>query len=398
MDLQEILKPYDSLIPRLEGDLCVSPPLKRFPGKPFDERAGYSLSLDLRNFTETPLHRAAAKNDRKRTIRLWELGWPLSQSDVNGNSPLDIMKASNNTGLRNLEEDVKGMLEAARRGNIEDIKISFRKGLTPFMPNALGRFAIHEAIESRSISMVNFLLEFDSQRHLQLWDKSSRQYPLHTAAKIGFGPALERILDGGVDVNMRRQPGHTPLFLAAENCQTDAVRILLRRGAQVLVAEVEYNPSSGHDGTPLYAVLADGKGIEDVYQTVKLLVESQDGHKCVNLAGMFQQTPAVLAARRGYKTSLILLLEHGASVNAGEALGRTLLHWLAEHGWHDILQQHVDEFSLDQFEARYNGRTPLEIAQEKGHSEFAELLRSRLPSGRVSKWTRNIRRAFHFSS
>ena len=108
MDLHETLKPYDSSIPDSEEDLCIRPPFEKGPAGIHDQRP------KIQDKTEPPLRRAAKKDNRKRTIRLWELRWPLSLPDINGETPLDIMKRSENTEIRTLEDDVKLMVKAAR--------------------------------------------------------------------------------------------------------------------------------------------------------------------------------------------------------------------------------------------------------------------------------------------
>ena len=128
MDLYETLKPYDRFIPDLGGDLCVRPPVKDGPRASRNHEVPYNLRPEIPEYTETPLHRAAKKNNRLRTIRLWELGWPLSLLDPNEETPRDIMKKSDHIELRALEDDVILMLEAARTGNIGELRKLFSRG------------------------------------------------------------------------------------------------------------------------------------------------------------------------------------------------------------------------------------------------------------------------------
>ena len=376
MDLDEALKPDDGLIPRLGKDLCVRPPFKNHLEHDF------SHLPDIEDFTETPLHRAAQKNDRKRTIRLWELGWPLSLKDLDGKTPLEIMKASEEPELNELEDNVTQMLEAAKAGNIEKVKESFETGLSEFMPNSNGTFALHEAINLRNIDMVNYLLEHRAKEQIELWDRSKQEYPLHKAARIGFVKALERMLKEKTDVNIRREEGLTPLYFAAEKHQLEAVRILLKHGAQVLVPELE---TLRMLWTPLHAAIHTIRSTidTDLDEIVELLLQANDGHKCVNRKDALQ-TPALLSAFHGRKGCLRLLLQHGASINTATPDGMNLLHCIAKHGWHDILQEYIDQFSLEQLQARWARVTPFEVAYEYGHKDIARLLKARLPTSRTS--------------
>ena len=115
MDLYETLKPYDGSIPNLERDLCVPPPFGDGKILFYSHREFYNAQPEIPEYTETPFHRAARKENRTRTIRLWELGWPLSLKDPNEAT------MSDNIALRELEKDVTSMLEAAKIGNIEEI-------------------------------------------------------------------------------------------------------------------------------------------------------------------------------------------------------------------------------------------------------------------------------------
>ena len=79
--------------------------------------------------------------------------------DINGDTPLEIMKRSNVLELRTLEKDVTAMLANARNGNTPGIKQQFEKGLTSIMVDIEGQSALHEAITSSQCDMVDFLLE-----------------------------------------------------------------------------------------------------------------------------------------------------------------------------------------------------------------------------------------------
>ena len=56
------------------------------------------------------------------------------------------------------------------------------------------------------------------------------KFPLHAAARTGDVDAMTLILDGGAEVDAKKD-GTTPLIVACEHGHVDAVRILLERGA-----------------------------------------------------------------------------------------------------------------------------------------------------------------------
>lgn len=373
MDLYETLKPYDKSIPDLVGDLCVRPPFRDWPRTIYSGQEFQGLRPEIEEDTETPLHRAAKKNNRTRTIRLWELGWPLSLPDPNGETPRDIMKRSNNIELRELDKDVMQMLGAARTGSTGEIRKLFNTGLSPLMVNANGRSALYEAITSFQIDVVDCLLESKVKQQLMLWDRATLQLPLHTAAKVGFVKALEQILKYYADVNVSKDGYSTALWHAASGCHPDAVEILLDSKARVLPSKLL---DSNSVETPFHAVIQRGDRAE-VCDIVNLLFGADDGHECLERKNVWGETPLFLAVINGGNARCFdILLRHGASVHAVTHGGKNLLHVIAEQGRHEILQQCIENFSLEELEGGDCPTTPLESAENSGHKEVARLLKS----------------------
>ena len=371
IDLYETLKPYDRYIPDLGGDLCVRPPFKDGPRASRNHEVPYNLQPEIQEYTETPLHRAVKKNNRPRTIRLWELGWPLSLPDPNEETPRDIMKRSDDIELRALEDDVKLMLEAARTGNVGELRKLFSRGLSPLMVDADGRSALHEAITSLQIDVIDCLLESKAKEQLMLWDKARLELPLHTAAKIGFMEALKRMLKDYPDVNVSGDGYSTALYHAARGSHSEVVRFLLKNKAQVLPSRLR---SSTSLETPILAALrwADRSEVCDI---VELLLEADDSHECMEYKDGWGMTALLLAADDGRDKCFEILLRYGASVHAVRHGGMNLLHILAIKGRHDLLRQCIDGFSLEDFGCGDYWATPLKLAQDAGHKEVARLLK-----------------------
>lgn len=85
-----------------------------------------------------------------------------------------------------------------------------------------------------------------------------------------------------------------------------------------------------------------------------------------------------------------ILLQHGASVHAAPSLAEGgLLHIIAAMGMHGILRQCIEDFSLEELEARSYNVTPLERAQQAGHKEVARLLSSHIRHLRRSAGTKS---------
>ena len=379
MDLYETLKPYDISIPNLEGDLCVPPLLQEGNMKIFTQGGSYYLPSEIGKPMETPLHRAAKRNNRSRTIRLWELGWSLSHPDSNGETPRDIIKASDHLEIWELESMVTFMLEAAKGGNVGEIEKLISRGLSPLMIDADGRSALYEAVIHFQVSVVEYLMNGKWRKNLlELWHEASQELPLHTAASIGFVEALDRILKDCPDINIHSYGKGTALYLAAENGHIEAVRLLLKNKAKVL----PFTSQRSALGTPVHAALSKVKDTE-ACEIVKLLLQADSSHECMEHKDGWGLTPLLLAAFHGQTQCFEILLQHGASVHASYG-GGSLLRIIATSGSDDILRQCIENFSLEELEDRSYVATPSEQAQEAGHKEVAKLLRSHIRQVRRS--------------
>ncbi len=141
----------------------------------------------------------------------------------------------------------------------------------------------------------------------------------------------------------------------------------LRSIAQRLVITnpEDINARGGHYGTPLHAALS--KGHADV---AMLLVMHGAEVDASDNAGM---SPLHRASQSGRRDHVVLLLEHGADINGRNAEGETPLFVAAREGELDItrlLLQHgaaVDSRSDE-------GWSPLMVASRYGHSDVARVL------------------------
>ena len=393
MDLHKILKRYDNRIPFLEEDLCVPPQAPR------TARPTISNRTDL---VDTPLHRAVRDNNWSRTIRLWELGWSRSSANDNLETPLMMMKASKDSRFRSLPNDVSQMLKAARDGRINELKQLFGKGLTPLMTGEDGQSALCQAISgfqslgskhdhlknescrknnAQIMLTIDFLLKSKAKDQLMLASGSAKNLPLQEAASRGFVEAMRRILREGVNINGCGEMEHiTPLYLAAKGCHLEAVKLLLEHKAKVCPY-----PGPSVQETPFHAVLLSSEDDHPKYEILESLLKAHDGQDCIDSEITFDGTPLMVAARRGDLRCCELLVRYGASIHATVLDGYGLLHEIARRGWSDFLRQILDQFSLEELEARSRPEymhsvyvTPRELAKTNKHKSIVHLLDDRL--------------------
>ena len=77
--------------------------------------------------------------------------------------------------------------------------------------------------------------------------------PLFIACQEGQIDAARLLLDKGAEVDRARTDGATPLFIACENGHVDVARLLLDKGAAVDWVR------DSDDATPLYIACANGR-------------------------------------------------------------------------------------------------------------------------------------------
>eukprot|EP00913_Durusdinium_trenchii_P008302 g7799.t1 len=146
---------------------------------------------------------------------------------------------------------------------------------------------------------------------------------------------VKQLLEAGREQDQK----DTRLIKAAKEGKASAVEELLNTGAQANCQDLE------HGG-------ADDKGFKHGYKG---------------------DTPLHFAAREGYDATALVLLNHGASVDATNEKLKTPLHLAAKRGHAAVakilLGHHADVDAKDQ-----SGRAPLHLAAESGDVDMAKLL------------------------
>ena len=160
------------------------------------------------------------------------------------------------------------------------------------------------------------------------------------------------LVDGGANLNVQDDKGHTPLMIHAENGNKDIVSYLIAHGARV-----DRKDPAGRTALHLTGHLT----------IVKTLV---DGGASVNVQDDEGHTPLMIHAENGNKDIVFYLITHGAHVDRKDPAGRTALHLT---GHLTIVKTLVDGGASVNVQDD-KGHTPLMIHAENGNKDIVSYL------------------------
>lgn len=247
-----------------------------------------------------------------------------------------------------------------------------------------------DAVRQRGVDAVRALLA--SGEDVNAYDARG-----HTALLLSAGHGLqdfvETLVAGGTDVNKAALPnGETPLYGASIEGHLEAVRTLLKNGAEV-------DTPDKNGVTPLIAACVRAPSIEVLNELLQheaevdkvnaigasaLLVASENGHveairilldhgAHVNKTSDSGMTPLFLASMNGYLTAVELLLAKGAVVDVCANM-RTPLSFAAQEGHHAVVKALLVHGAKTELRPDSSSPTALFIASQKGHLEVVQAL------------------------
>ncbi|XP_041468095.1 poly [ADP-ribose] polymerase tankyrase-like isoform X1 [Lytechinus variegatus] len=190
--------------------------------------------------------------------------------------------------------------------------------------------------------------------------------PLMVAASLNRTQNIEVLVkklksDEKGGVFRRNTFGQTPLHYAAENGHNDAVRALLKHGANL-----QATLSAGKNKLTPFMVACERGHL----QTVKIMA---DHGAILDQRDKLKRTPLMLAAINGHVPVAAFLLRKGCDPNASDSSGNSPLHYSAAYGWwfmlRLLLSAGADPNALNDWKV-----PPLAIAFMKGHVGCADLL------------------------
>lgn len=217
--------------------------------------------------------------------------------------------------------------QAALDGNLGAVEKALQKA--PKLLKAKGgRYSaslLVNAVYSGNASLVKYLLD----RGISPTGRDAgEQTPMYAAAFDAKKEVVDLLLAHGADVKGANASGVTPLHVAASEGHPELVDRLIARGANVN-ARIFRGRQQGQ--TPLY-VANESSQFEAV--AMRLVAKGAD----VNAADARGSTPLHATARVGNRAVAVLLLKKGASVNARTKEGFTALKLAKQHEHKDVAE------------------------------------------------------------
>ncbi|XP_029972976.1 ankyrin repeat and SOCS box protein 2-like isoform X2 [Salarias fasciatus] len=267
------------------------------------------------NNKDTPLYKACELESVDMASLVLSYGATVNQRCGRGWTALHEAVSRDNTDLCDMllrarasinppnTYSVTPLIVAAQRGRARALRFLIEKGADVNMQACDGVTALHEASKEGHQEVVALLLAQNADANRAT---DSGLLPLHVAAQYGHHQIVSLL----VPVTSRARLRHsavTPLHLAAQHDRHAAAAVLLKTGADVN-ATLAGSRSAGYaDGraTALYFSVASGGT-----RTAELLLRAGAS------PGLDPVSPLLMAVRRGCLSTVALLLEKGADVDA----------------------------------------------------------------------------------
>lgn len=189
------------------------------------------------------------------------------------------------------------LVDAAKRGDLAEVRSLLAKKADPNTPSPDGSVALHWAVQNEDAAMVDLLLRSGAGV------SATNRYgitSLYLACTTGNAGILSSLLDAGANPHFAIG-GETPLLCAARTGNTEALRVLLARGADVKARE----PAKGQ--TALMWAAAENNA-----PAIKLLIEAGADVQTRTPGGF---TALLFAVRGGHIDAVRALLEGGGKVD-----------------------------------------------------------------------------------
>lgn len=326
-------------------------------------------------------------------MALLSLGWRIHAQDDQGYTTLDIVKRSANNSFRGffdsylgqvtLASDASqesGLFQAIKRGDSATTTTLLREGVDPLQADSEGCSALSLAVTQGNTPAIEQLLESKAEEQLLLKDLSGGNTALHQAVLTDQGEIVKKLLEYFPDLEDRQCEGKTALFLAVEKEQKRTVQILLSHSPS---ARLFTQCNAGN--TPIH------KAVDLNNDILRLLLHGKDAARCLKHKNQCGETPLWRAVRHGNLESFQILRASGALLRVTNNNHDNLLHLIAQQNNVDFLAKTIYAFQPSDLQSRNQWNdTPLTVAERKGHSDIAALMRRYSNGSKIAKLHKSL--------
>eukprot|EP00562_Extubocellulus_spinifer_P004543 CAMPEP_0178518028 /NCGR_PEP_ID=MMETSP0696-20121128/26021_1 /TAXON_ID=265572 /ORGANISM="Extubocellulus spinifer, Strain CCMP396" /LENGTH=908 /DNA_ID=CAMNT_0020148529 /DNA_START=66 /DNA_END=2792 /DNA_ORIENTATION=- len=319
-----------------------------------------------------------------------------------GEGRTDVVKLLLNKGADASNTRVDGitaLMTSSVSGHVAVVEQLLKAGADPKTTDGDGLTCLHNGAENGTVPVLKALLaglqdDADAKSHYIDLTSTTGFSPLIIAAAHGHSDAVRYLIKEGADPNAVHDNGVTALMYAAASGHVDVMKVLLEEGK----ADVnQLHTNDGHalleastgnsseaiifllengaqddlldeDGvTPLMAAASQGalKGMNALLDSLKKHMSTEELREHINMASFSGGTSVMFAAAGGHAECTRILIELGANVNDIAQATPEYLEKLAKM---------IEEGTVTQDDPHVDGVTALHVAAQGGHLECANIL------------------------
>ncbi|XP_076916763.1 protein VAPYRIN-LIKE-like [Bidens hawaiensis] len=238
---------------------------------------------------------------------------------------------------------------------------------------------LHVAVAFDQTDEVSRLIKTGKHSTLDCKDNDGRT-PLYLAASKGYERCVRLLAGAGANVDAKRNDGCTALYRVAAKGNRRMVKVLIDLGADPSIVADDRHRSAldvarDEGYNEIVEILERGEDVLNAARRGDLLrleslLESDAG---MDFRDQYGLTAIHMAAIKGHKDAVMLLVEFGCDVECVDAEGRTPLHLAVVGGCKDTVEVLVNRGANLNAKC-HRGATPLQVAQTMKHESITNFL------------------------